>query len=116
MAKAAIRAGLSVLQKRYEQEHTTEWKGRVGHIYLAGGFGYYLSADAAITIGLFEPEWKEKIVLCANTSLKGAIAFLTEPSCARELEQICSKNRTIRLESDADFQEIYVRQMRFPVL
>ena len=116
MAKAAIRAGLFVLQKRYEQEYANKWKEQEGHIYLAGGFGYYLSADAAITIGLFEPEWKEKIVLCANTSLKGAIAFLTEPSCARQLEQICSKNRTIRLESDADFQEMYVRQMRFPAL
>lgn len=108
MAKAAIRAGLFVLQKRYGNTS-------VSRIYLAGGFGYYLSADTAVSIGLFEPEWKDRIVLCGNTSLKGAAAFLTEPSCAQEMEQICRKNRGIRLESDEDFQNMYVQQMRFPL-
>lgn len=107
MAKAAIRAGLFVLQKKYGDT-------KVSRIYLAGGFGYYLSADTAVSIGLFEPEWKPRIVLCGNTSLKGAVAFLTEPACARQLEQIRSRNGNISLESDADFQEMYVRQMRFP--
>ena len=86
----------------------------MNRILLAGGFGYYLSAETAVSIGLFAPEWKEKIVLCANTSLKGAIAYLTDPSCAQQLEQIRKKNRTIRLEDDADFQTMYMEQMRFP--
>lgn len=114
MAKAAIRAGLEVLQKRYEEDHKKDRQIQAERVYLAGGFGYYLSADTAVSIGLFPKEWKQKIVPCANTSLKGAIAFLTEPSCAHELEKIRSKNRSIRLESDPDFQDRYVQAMRFP--
>ena len=114
MAKAAIRAGLCVLQKRYQEQFDPARQIPVNRILLAGGFGYYLSAETAVSIGLFAPEWKEKIVLCANTSLKGAIAYLTDPSCAQQLEQIRKKNRTIRLEDDADFQTMYMEQMRFP--
>lgn len=113
MAKAAIRAGLFVLQKRYAQIYKKD-QTQVSRIYLAGGFGYYLSADTAAAIGLFAPEWKDKVVLCANTSLKGAAAFLTDPSCAKELEQIRRKNTGIRLESDIDFQKLYISQMQFP--
>lgn len=120
MAKAAIWAGLSVLQKRYariyKKEQYKEDQMQVHRIYLAGGFGYYLSADTAVAIGLFAPEWKDKVVLCANTSLKGAAAFLNDPSCAKELEQIRRKNTGIRLESDADFQKLYISQMQFPTV
>lgn len=114
MAKAAIRAGLYVLQKRYQEEFAPDRQISASRIWLAGGFGYYLSPETAVAIGLFSPEWKEKIIPCGNTSLKGAIAYLTDPSCAFQLEQIRKKNRTIRLEDDADFPSMYVEQMRFP--
>lgn len=114
MAKAAIRAGIEVLQKKYQKARQEEGTARAGHIYLAGGFGYYLSQDTAVSIGLFPPEWKDRIVLCGNTSLKGAAAFLTDPSCAQELEKLRRMNQSIHLESDPDFQDIYVREMRFP--
>ncbi len=115
LAKAAIRAGLWVLQHRYEEAYgSAADQSRPGRIFLAGGFGYYLAADTAAAIGLFAPEWKDRIVLCGNTSLKGAAAFLTEPSCAKELERIRTKNHSVRLESDAAFQERFVQEMRFP--
>lgn len=121
MAKAAIRAGIEVLQKKYQNEWRTGSLREIGaeqegRVYLAGGFGYYLSADAAVAIGLFPPEWKDRIVLCGNTSLKGAAAFLSDPSCAQELENICSSNHGIRLESEPGFQDSYIQQMRFPDL
>lgn len=111
MAKAAIRAGIEVLQEKYQETTGIEF---VNRIYLAGGFGYYLSAETAIAVGLFPLEWKERIVVCGNTSLKGAIAFLSDVSCADAFEQICSKNQSIRLESNPRFQELYVNHMRFP--
>ena len=86
---------------------------QVSRIYLAGGFGYSLSPDTAAAIGLFPGGWKEKIVAAGNTSLKGAAAFLTDSRCAAELEKIRSKNRSVRLESDPDFQEIYLQKMQF---
>lgn len=112
MAKAAIRSGIEILYKRYQEEFQKP-DPQISCIYLAGGFGYSLSADTAALIGLFPPGWRERIVVAGNTSLKGAAAFLTDPACALELEKIRSKNRSIRLESDPDFQDIYIREMRF---
>ncbi len=112
MAKAAIRAGLEVLKKRYEK---ICGPAEVSHIYLAGGFGNYLLADTAIAVGLFPAEWKERIVPAGNTSLQGAALFLTDPSCAAGMEEIRRKARSVRLESDPDFYDLYLEQMRFPV-
>lgn len=113
MAKAAIRAGIEILLLRYGQMLGQDAGPAVSRVYLAGGFGYYLSADTATAIGLFPPEWRDKIILCGNTSLKGAVLFLSDPSCAGGLVKICSKNTSIRLEDDPRFQEIYIQQMGF---
>ncbi len=112
MAKAAIRAGLEVLKKRYEEQYGP---AAVHRVYLAGGFGNYLSADTAIAVGLFPPEWKERIVPAGNTSLKGAALFLTDPCCGEGMEEIRGRAQGVRLESDPDFYDLYVEQMRFPV-
>lgn len=112
MAKAAVRAGMETLLLRY-QEQFGKPSQMPGSIYLAGGFGYYLSADTAAAVGLFPAEWTGKIVSCGNTSLKGAIAFLSDPSCAGVLEDIRRKNREIQLAEDKHFQEIYIQAMRF---
>ena len=113
MAKAAIRAGIEILYRRYQEQFCRTKQVQVSRIYLAGGFGYSLSPDTAAAIGLFPGGWKEKIVAAGNTSLKGAAAFLTDSRCAAELEKIRSKNRSVRLESDPDFQEIYLQKMQF---
>ncbi len=113
MAKAAIRAGIDTLLLRY-QESIRPQQLKVGRVYLAGGFGYYLSPDTAICMGLFPPEWKDNIIICGNTSLKGALAFLTEEDCAGTLEQIRKKNKEVCLAQDDYFQEAYIRQMEFP--
>lgn len=113
MAKAAVRAGMETLLLRY-QEQFGKPAQIPDHIYLAGGFGYYLSADTAAAVGLFPAEWTGKIISCGNTSLKGAAAFLTEPACAGVLEDIRRKNREIQLAEDKHFQKIYIQAMRFP--
>lgn len=114
MAKAAIRAGIEILQRRYQEASESPARRPVTRVYLAGGFGYYLSAKTAAAVGLFPAKWKERTAVCGNTSLKGAIAFLADEACAGEMERICKKSRVIRLESDAHFQDIYVRHMGFP--
>ncbi len=103
MAKAAVRAGIEVLRT----------PGLVDAVYLAGGFGYYLDPDTAAAVGLFPKEWKAKTVVCGNASLKGAIAFLSDPGCGRELAEICAKGKEVRLADDPYFQDAYVSQMGF---
>ncbi len=115
MAKAAIRAGIEILLKKYQEVYQKDGRVQAERVYLAGGFGYYLSAETAAAIGLFPEEWKGRAVSCGNTSLKGAVAFLSNPSCRQELEKIRAKNQGIRLESEPDFEEIYMRNMDFPV-
>lgn len=115
MAKAAVRAGIEILMKRYREIYGKTGTVQADRIYLAGGFGYYLSVETAAVTGLFPAEWKDRAVSCGNTSLRGAAAFLCEPSCRQELEKIREKNQGIRLESQEDFQEIYMQSMGFPV-
>ena len=131
MAKAAVRSGIEIVQRKYweitskkacdmenSRHLSEEADGNTAKmpqkIYLAGGFGYYLSAETAAAAGLFPPEWKERIVLCGNACLKGAAAFLSEESCGEELKKICSRNYSVRLESEPEFQDIYMQNMSFP--
>lgn len=113
MAKAAIRAGIEILQREYQKEPACRGRMEGSRIYLAGGFGCYLSAETAAAVGLFPAEWKDRIVTCGNTSLKGAAAFLTDASCAPKLEKMRGRNRTIRLEDSPQFGDIFVREMGF---
>lgn len=105
MAKAAIRAGIEILQEGIFQ---------VDRVYVAGGFGNYLQPETAFAIGLFPPEWKGRVIPCGNTSLKGAVAFLTDDACGGALEEIRGKNKTVRLEDCPSFADLYLREMQFP--
>ncbi len=113
MAKAAVRAGIEILQRKYREISGRPVSEGPQRVYLAGGFGYYLSAQTAAAIGLFPPEWTDRVISCGNTSLKGAVAFLTDPACAGELERIRARGRNIWLENEPDFPDIYVQNMRF---
>ncbi len=114
MAKAAIRAGVEVLQQQYPERFHAKGPVEAGSVYLAGGFGYYLPPETAVAIGLFPAEWKSRVVSCGNTSLKGAAAFLTDAACAGSLEEICQRGQNVRLEDSPYFEGRYVQAMRFP--
>lgn len=118
MAKAAIRAGLETLFFHFRKGCMDGKTGfeQISHVYLAGGFGYYLSADTATEIGLFPAQWKEKIVSCGNTSLKGAAEFLSDgvnSACLEKLEEISKKNKNVQLAEDKHFQRIFIERMQF---
>ncbi|MDE7285151.1 MAG: ASKHA domain-containing protein, partial [Lachnospiraceae bacterium] len=65
MAKAAVRAGIEILYEKMGQPKIT-------HVYLAGGFGYYLDVNAAIDIGLLPENMRHIVTAAGNTSLAGA--------------------------------------------
>lgn len=118
MAKAAIRAGLETLLSRFSKDFMggEAEPESISRVYLAGGFGYYLSADTAIEIGLFPAGWKDKIVPCGNTSLKGAMEFLLDgvnSGCFVKMKEISKKNQSIQLAEDGRFQSLFVERMCF---
>lgn len=106
MAKAAISAGLTVLLHSLHMHPV--------RVYLAGGFGEGLSVPDAIDIGLFPEELNDTdIIPCGNTSLKGAVSFLSEREDAGErMKRICSISREVRLGDSAEFAELYIRKMK----
>lgn len=107
MAKSAIRSGIEILMESV--------KGQPAVVYLAGGFGSGLSVEDAIDIGLFPEILRSvKIIPAGNTSLKGAVRFITDDkeAAAGRLRHICSICREIRLGDAADFEERYIRNMK----
>ena len=107
LAKAAISAGLSILSKSISIQVPD-----IDEIYIAGGFGSYINIGNVIAIGMIGlPE--EKIHKIGNTALIGAKMFLFTDN--KILDDILGKTRHINLESDPDFQDIYVDKMLLPL-
>lgn len=70
LAKAAVRCGIDYLVEKFGctmQE--------IDHVYLAGGFGYYLDVEAAFGVGLLPEAFKGKTTACGNTALSGAALY-----------------------------------------
>jgi uncharacterized 2Fe-2S/4Fe-4S cluster protein (DUF4445 family) len=106
LAKGAIAAGVRILLGKSGLA-----EGDIARVYLAGAFGNYVNTASAKTIGLvnFPPD---RIVPSGNTALRGAKrALFDEPGAYDEL---ASGVRHIALDSDGDFQDVYVEEMRFP--
>lgn len=114
MAKAAVRAGIEILYEKMGQPKLT-------HVYLAGGFGYYLDVNAAIDIGLL-PEYMRHIVTAAgNTSLAGAYEMgrdlwtggLNEETLTEELNRN-NRIESLNLAEQENFEALYLGFLNFP--
>ena len=111
LAKAAVRAGIETLCSRYQQRHPS---ARIDKVYVAGGFGHYLSAKTALAVGLFPGEWEDKLAICGNASLQGTIEYLSHPQASEEMNHMRGVQESISLAEDALFSEYYMEQMAFP--
>jgi len=106
LAKAAIAAGLKILITKLSIELND-----IEKIYIAGGFGNYITIDNVISTGMLECE-KDVIQKMGNTALLGAKMLLfSKPEI---LDEILLKTKHINLEGESDFQDIYVDKMIFP--
>lgn len=123
MAKAAVRAGVEVLVKRMEEQRTDEtgWNStqQVKHVYLAGGFGYYLDVEAAFHIGLLPEYMRGSVTAVGNTSLMGAWRIgrdLWQHKIDKQaLEQSLSSIESINLAQQEEFERLYIQHMNFSV-
>lgn len=103
LAKAAIATGLQILLS-----YVNITINEVETVFIAGGFGNFLNIENVIRTGLIECE-KEKIVKIGNTALIGAKLFLFEND--EFIHKILEKTTHINLESDSNFQDIYVEKL-----
>ncbi|MFZ4726723.1 MAG: ASKHA domain-containing protein, partial [Paludibacter sp.] len=105
LAKAAIAAGLEILCKSISIQLSD-----IQNVYIAGGFGNYINIQHLVQTGMIElPE--DKIHKMGNTALIGAKMFLF--SNEDIVNYILTKTKHINLESDPNFQNIYVDKMLF---
>jgi uncharacterized 2Fe-2S/4Fe-4S cluster protein (DUF4445 family) len=104
LAKAAIAAGLDILTKEL-----SICLSDLDTIYIAGGFGNYINLDHVVETGMILIP-KEKIHKMGNTALIGAKMFLFS-SEAETIGNILPITTHVNLESNPEFQDIYVENM-----
>lgn len=111
MAKAAICAGVSILLDK------TEAWDKVSHVYLAGGFGYYLDVEKAVGIGLIPAALRGRCKAVGNTSLAGAIKYgreyVKDMSRSEKLRHIVRISQAINLAEQPEFEDRYIKSMSF---
>lgn len=108
LAKSAVRAGFETLITRYGVSYN-----QIDKVYLAGGFGYKMDIEKAVGIGLFPAELKDRIIPVGNSSLKGAVRYLTEADSVDRTSYIVEHAEEISLAMDDDFNQLYMDYMYF---
>lgn len=104
LAKAAVRTGIEILTKEYGI--TTD---EIAKVYIAGGFGYHLNITKAASIGLIPQELTTKATAVGNTSLAGAVKFISDAKASDTIQRIKNASEDIILANDNDFQELYLK-------
>ncbi len=108
LAKAAIRTGIQVLQKKIGVEDCG-----IRRILLAGAFGNYIRRESALRIGLLPDVAAERIQFVGNAASAGAQMALISTK-ARELAgQLARKIQYIEIAKEAEFQDIFAESILF---
>ena len=112
LAKAAVRAGIEILVKKCGLKSIEE----LDTVYLAGGFGFFLDAHAAVRIGLLPEVLEDKVKAVGNSALAGARRF--GKAYLESKGNVCQLVYMDRIESfnlakEEEFQELYIQCMNF---
>lgn len=108
-AKAAIYAGFSTLLKEVGSSFDD-----VQHLYIAGGFGKFLSIEKAIIIGMLPDMQKEKFEYMGNTSIIGTYLCILSRKLRGEAEKISKEMTYVELSVNNSFMDEYVSGMFIP--
>ncbi|MCF8067923.1 MAG: ASKHA domain-containing protein [Desulfobacterales bacterium] len=109
LAKGAIAAGVNTLLL-----DTGKTQDDIKNVYIAGGFGSFLSKESALAIGLLPAGLGDRIKVVGNAAGLGAIMSTLS---AKELEQCQNIKKTVQyveLSSSAAFMDEYLKCMNFP--
>lgn len=111
MAKAAVRTGIDVLLKKADMT-----ADEVKKVCLAGGFGYYILVEAAVTIGLIPAEFKPVTISVGNASLRGAALYariIRSGNTEKADRFIREKCIPVNLAKEEYFIDNYISNMNF---
>jgi len=108
VAKAAIMAGMSALVNKAGLGFED-----IDNLFVSGKFGNLTNKDAAIKIGLLPEIDNGRIKFIGNSAYKGAVLALCSESAMRKSEAIARKAIHLSLFGRKDFQDEFVKNMRF---
>jgi len=108
LAKAAIRAGTKILQRKLGIEDAD-----IEQILLAGAFGNYTRPKSALRIGLLPRVQVERIRFVGNAASSGAQMILLNSALRAEAKQLACKIEYVEIAHEPDFQTVFAESMAF---
>jgi len=108
LAKAAIRAGIKLLQKRIGLEDDD-----IEHILLAGAFGNYIRKESALRIGLLPDVPLERIVFVGNAASSGARMALVSQQYRDKARELAGRIEYIEIAHEPEFQDVFADSILF---
>ncbi|RAM61069.1 hypothetical protein DS67_04425 [Mesotoga sp. SC_4PWA21] len=106
LAKAAIRAGVSVLMDRAGIETRD-----IDRILLAGAFGNYIDPENALRIGMLPKVPVERVSPVGNAAGLGAVLAVLDSGIRERAESLSSEVHYVELSGRKDFNEIFVENL-----
>jgi uncharacterized 2Fe-2S/4Fe-4S cluster protein (DUF4445 family) len=82
-------------------------------VEIAGSFGYHLSEQSLISIGLLPKEFAGKVRFTGNTSLSGATAFLLNKNFRTKMQSLVKNIKTVELAKHSEFEDMFIKYMGF---
>ncbi|MFP3154510.1 ASKHA domain-containing protein [Lachnospiraceae bacterium ZAX-1] len=108
LAKGAIRSGVEALLEQLDMKAAD-----VDNVEIAGSFGYHLSEDSLLNIGLLPPEFKGKATFVGNTSQSGGTAFLLNTDFRKTMAKVVKHIEKIELSNSEGFEKRFVKSLGF---
>lgn len=108
LAKAAIRAGTIVLQKKVGVEDS-----QIEEVLLAGAFGNYINRESALRIGLLPPVPIEKVHFVGNAACSGCQMILLNNEYRKYAAELSKKIEYIEIANETEFQIVFADALMF---
>ncbi|MCX7714196.1 MAG: ASKHA domain-containing protein [Clostridia bacterium] len=108
LAKAAFSAGIKMLLTLSKNGCES-----IDHVYLAGGMGSFIDKENASYIGLLPKVLKDKVIVCGNAALSGAVSIIRDERLFDTAQSLARKVKTIELGKQELFQKLYIKEMNF---
>ncbi|MHC4432276.1 MAG: ASKHA domain-containing protein [Planctomycetota bacterium] len=111
LAKAAIRAGIRLLQQKMGIEDRD-----IARILLAGAFGNYINPRSALRIGLLPEVGAERIHFVGNAASVGAQMILVCRRSRNRAGELARKIEYVETAHQGSFQDVFADSLLFPPL
>ena len=108
LAKGAIRAGIECLLAANGLDAAA-----VDRVFIAGSFGFHLTAASLIHIGMLPPQFAGKISFLGNTAKTGGQALLLQQSSRQALAALSKQVAVVELATYNDFDKTFIRCLQF---